>query len=327
MLRREIKLKKTLCILTVFIVLALLFIGGCSPNDQQVEPELPAEEIVVSEPSGEVVVTDQVGREVVFTEIPDKIISLSPSNTEVVFALGLEDRLVGVTEYCNYPPEAQEKEIVGGFSTPNIERIMELQPDLIIASTIHAEEVPRMEELGMTVLVIESSTLIDLYTSISLVAEVTGVTSNGEALIASIQQRIQAVEAIVGQISAEERVRVYYEVYSDPLMSAGKQAFINEIISLAGGINIFGDLDESYPQISAEVVADRQPEVILYPDYHGTAETVIQAMVTRPGWENVPAVTSGNVFAISDDSFARPGPRVVEAVEEAARIFYPDLFQ
>ncbi len=319
-------MKKNLIILNVFIFLALFFAGGCGNGDQQVEPELPAEEIIVSEPSGEIVVTDQDGREVIFTEIPQKIVSLSPSNTEVAFALGLEDRFVGVTEYCNYPPEAQEKEIVGGFSTPNIERIMELQPDLIIASTIHAEELPRMEELGMTVLVIESSTLIDLYTSISLVAEVTGVTSNGEALIASIQQRIQAVEAVVGQIPTEDRVLVYYEVYSDPLMSAGKLAFINEIISLAGGINIFNDIDESYPQISAELVADRQPEVILYPDYHGTAETVIQAMVSRPGWENVPAVISGNVFAIADDSFARPGPRVVEAVEEAAKIFYPELF-
>lgn len=319
-------MKKNLIILTALIFLALLFTGGCGNGDQQVEPELPAEEIVVTEPSGEIVVTDQVGREVFFTEIPQIIVSLSPSNTEVVFALGLEDRLVGVTEYCNYPPEAMEKEIVGGFSTPNIERIMELQPDLIIASTIHVEEVPRMEELGMTVLVIESSTLIDLYTSISLVAEVTGVTSNGEALIASIQQRIQAVEDVVGQIPNEDQVRVYYEVYSDPLMTAGKQAFINEIISLAGGINIFNDIDESYPQISAEVVADRQPEVILYPDYHGTAETVIEAMVTRPGWENVPAVKSGNVVAVADDSFARPGPRVVEAVEEAAKIFYPELF-
>lgn len=319
-------MKKNLIILTALIFLALLFTGGCGNGDQQVESELPVEEIVVSEPSGEIVVTDQVGREVFFTDIPQKIVSLSPSNTEVVFALGLGDRLVGVTEYCNYPPEAMEKEIVGGFSTPNIERIMELQPDLIIASTIHVEEVPRMEELGMTVLVIESSTLIDLYTSISLVAEVTGVTSNGEALIALIQQRIQAVEDVVGQIPTEDRLLVYYEVYSDPLMTAGKQAFINEIISLAGGINIFGDIDESYPQISAEVVADRQPEVILYPDYHGTAETVIEAMVTRPGWENVPAVISGNVVAVADDSFARPGPRVVEAVEEAAKIFYPELF-
>jgi iron complex transport system substrate-binding protein len=319
-------LKKTMIYLTVFTVLALLFASGCGNGDEQVEPELPVDEIAVSEPAGEIVVTDQDGREVVFTEIPQKIVSLSPSNTEVIFALGLEDRLVGVTEYCNYPLEALEKEIVGGFSTPNIERIMELQPDLIIASTIHAEEIPRMEELGMNVLVIESSTLIDLYTSMSLVAEVTGVTSNGEALIASIQQRIQAVEAVVSQIPAEDRVLVYYEVYSDPLMSAGKQAFINEIISLSGGINIFGDIDESYPQISAEVVADRQPEVILYPDYHGTAETVIQAMVSRPGWESVPAVISGSVFAIADDSFARPGPRVVEAVEEAAKIFYPELF-
>jgi len=326
MLKRECKLEKKLLFLTVFICLVLLFAGGCGNGDQQVEPELPDEEMFVPEPSGEIVVTDQVGRDVYFTDIPQKIVSLSPSNTEVIYALGLEDRLVGVTEYCNYPPEAQEKEIVGGFSTPNVERIMELQPDLIIASTIHAEEVPRMEELGMTVLVIESSTLIDLYTSISLVAEVTGVTVNGEALIASIQQRIQAVEAVVGQIPTEDRALVYYEVYSDPLMSAGKQAFINEIISLAGGINIFGDLDESYPQISAEVVADRQPEVILYPDYHGTAETVIQTMVSRPGWESVPAVINGNVVSVADDSFARPGPRVVEAVEEAAKIFYPELF-
>jgi len=319
-------LKKSLLFLVLLLFIGLFLIGGCDGTEQVLESDQSGEEEIAAETSGEIIVTDQMGREVVFSGIPDKIISLSPSNTEVVFALGLADRLVGVTEYCNYPAEAQEKEIVGGFSTPNLERIVELEPGLVIASTIHVEEVPRMEELGISVLVVESANLIELYSSISLVAEVTGVTANGEALIASMQERIQAVEAIVSQVPEEERVKVYYEVYSDPLMSAGRNAFINEIISLAGGVNIFGDIDESYPQISAEVVAERQPDIILYPDYHGTADFVIEAMTTRPGWENMPAVLNNQVYGISDDSFARPGPRVVEAIEEAARIFYPHLF-
>lgn len=318
-------MKKSLLFLVLLFFTGLFLIGGCG-TEQVVESDQSGEEEIVAETNGEIIVTDQMGREVVFNGIPDKIISLSPSNTEVAYALGLADRLVGVTEYCNYPPEAQEKEIVGGFSTPNLERIVELEPGLVIASTIHVEEVPRMEELGISVLVVESANLIELYSSISLVAEVTGVVDNGEALIASMQERIEAVEAIVSQVPEEERVRVYYEVYSDPLMSAGMNAFINEIISLAGGVNIFGEIDESYPQISAEVVAERQPDIILYPDYHGTADLMIEAMTTRPGWENIPAILNNQVYGISDDSFARPGPRVVEAVEEAARIFYPHLF-
>ncbi len=310
----------------------ILFVGGCGPYESVVEEDEEALEMEAPVPvetgdsDGVIIVTDQMGREVVIEEVPQRIISLSPSNTEVAFALGLGDRIVGVTEYCNYPPEALEKNHVGGFSTPSIEKIVELGPDLILASTIHEEEVLRLEDLGISVLVIESSTLIELYTSISLAAEITGVSVNGEQLIASIQQRIGVVEAAVAAVSEEEQVHVFYEVYSDPLMSAGSRAFINEIITLAGGINIFGDIEENYPQISAEVVAEKQPDIILFPDYHGTAETVIDDMAGRPGWESVPAVQNEKVFAINDDSFARPGPRVVEAVEEAAEIFYPELF-
>lgn len=325
-------MKKSLWFLLAVALVFLVFAGGCGVEEQAAEQDEGEPAVETADPiepvetDGTVVVTDQMGREVIIEGVPERIISLSPSNTEVAFALGLGDRVVGVTEYCNYPPEAQEKEIVGGFSTPSIERILELEPELVLASTIHAEEVPRLEELGIPVLVVEASNLIDLYTSMSLVAEVTGVTANGEALIASMQERLQAVESVVGDIPEEDRVLVYYEVYSDPLMSAGKGAFINEIISLAGGINIFGDADENYPQISAEVVAERQPDVILFPDYHGTADLVLESMAGRPGWESVPAVVNDRVYAASDDAFARPGPRVVEAVEEAARLFYPDLF-
>jgi iron complex transport system substrate-binding protein len=317
-----------LIMLVVLLILSLM-ISGCDSSgelngSEEIHEESETEE--VADEAGEVTVTDQMGREITFTTVPQRLISLSPSNTEIAFALGLSDRIVGVTEYCNYPPEAQEKEIVGGFSTPNLEKILELEPGLVIASTIHVEEVPRLEEMGIPVLVIESITMVDLFTSISLVSEVAGVPENGEELIASMRERIEAVEAVVGQIPEEDKIKIYYEVYSDPLMSAGSNAFVNEIITLSGGINIFGEINESYPQISAEVVAERMPDMILYPDYHGTADLMEETMAARPGWESVPAVLNGNIYAISDDTFARPGPRVVEAIEEAARLFYPDLF-
>ena len=327
-------MKKSIYLLVVMIVVCLLFVTACGSTDDVVKPDEETDTDTVGccpdcsdyDDDQTVIVTDQMGREVTIVGFVERIISLSPSNTEVAFALGLSDRLVGVTEYCNYPPEAQDKELIGGFASPSIEKIVELEPDLVLASTIHAEEVPRLEALGIPVLVVESSTLIDLYTSISLVAQVTGVIPAGEALIASMQERINAVEVVVSAVPEDKRIRVFYEVYSDPLMSAGKGAFINEIISLAGGTNIFGDVAENYPKISAEVVAERQPEIILFPNLHGTADFVLEAMTGRPGWERVPAVINGRVFAVSDDSFARPGPRVVEAVEEAARLFYPELF-
>jgi len=322
-------MKKSLVLLALIMIISLLFLTGCGGEDGSVEDESPIEGDETAEPAdtnGIVTVTDQMGREVTIEGIPQRIISLSPSNTEVAFALGLGERIVGVTEFCNYPPEALEKDIVGGFSTPSIEKVIELEPDLILASTIHKEEVPRLEELGIPVLVVEASSLNELYASMSLVAEITGVISAGEEVIASMQQRIQAVQDVVSVIDDEDKIRVYYEVYSDPLMSAGSGAFINDVITLAGGINIFGDVDENYPQISAEVVAERQPDIILFPDYHGTADLVLEGMADRPGWESVPAVLEFRVHAMSDDTFARPGPRAVEAIEEAARIFYPELF-
>lgn len=325
-------LKMKVLVLAMVLAAGLVFSSGCESVDEGIEVEEPAggeetsESAGLSEPDGTVVVTDQMGREIIIEEVPQRIISLSPSNTEVLFALGLEERIVGVTDFCNYPPEALEKDSIGGFSTPSIERIVELEPDFILASTIHEEEVPRLEELGLAVMVIESSDLVGLYQNISLVAEVTGIAADGEALIASMQERIQAVESVVAEIAPEDRVKVYYEVYSDPLMSAGSGALITEIIALAGGINIFGDVDENYPQISAEVVAEKQPDIIMFPDYHGTADIVLESMADRAGWENVPAIQEDRVYAASDDTFARPGPRIADAVEEAARIFYPELF-
>ncbi len=336
-------MRKELLFVVLLVFTALLFACGCEQAGEDASTEQPleaeaedveaeeAEDELQEEPeleevAAEIVVTDQVNREVTITGVPGRIISLSPSNTEVAFALGLGDRVVGVTEFCNYPSEAMDKNLVGGFSSPSLEVIVDLEPDLVLASTIHNEEVPRLEDMGIVVLVVESSTLEELYESISLVAEISGVVEAGSELVSSMEERIDAVSRAVAAVDDADRVRAFYEVYSDPLMTAGRGAFINEILTLAGGVNIFGDVDENYPQISAEEVADRQPHVILYPDYHGTADFVLEEMAGRPGWESVPAVVDERLYAISDDTFARPGPRVVEAVEEAARIFYPGLF-
>ncbi|MFO7952510.1 MAG: cobalamin-binding protein [Bacillota bacterium] len=329
-------MKRSLLLFAAVTALFVFAAFGCEEAEEAVEPEEVDEEgeAVEEEPEEEapeeaeegMVVTDQMGREVKIETTPERIVSLSPSNTEISFALGLEDQVVGVTDFCDYPPEIEEKEAVGGFDSPSIEKIIELEPELVLASTIHEEEVGRLEDMDIAVLVVESSELAGLYESITLIAEMTGVAETGEELVASMQERIDAVKEKIGEIDDEERILVFYEVYADPLMTAGKDAFINEIITLAGGKNIFGDVEEDYPEISAEKVAELQPEVILYPDVHGSADFVLEEMAARPGWESVPAVENQRLYDVDDNTFSRPGPRVVGAVEEAAEIFYPDKF-
>lgn len=272
------------------------------------------------------VVTDQAGREVALADSPQRMISLSPSNTEIAFALGLGDRVIAVTDYCNYPPEAEEKEKIGGFSTPSLEKILELEPDLVLAGEIHGELLSQLGELGLTTLVLIPGTLEEIISATMLLAEASGMIASGETLVASIQERVDQVQAQLGGLKETEKARVYYEVYSDPVMSAGAGTTIDEIITRAGGVNIFGDVAEDYPKVSTEMIVERQPGVILFPNFHGTAGLMLQTMAERPGWKSIPAVQENRAYAVDDDCFARPGPRIGEAVEEAARLFYPDRF-
>ncbi len=319
-------------ILVLAFVLALAFSAGCAVEGPAEEREAGDTEETAEEEAAEAgdgpfaSLVDHKGREVVIPEKPERIVSISPSNTEVAFALDLGERIVAVTDYCNYPAEAENKPSIGGFSTPNVEEIVDREPDLVLAGSIHEEEVSKLEELGIPALVLSPETMEEIFESLRMVALATGSTAAYESLSREMRGRLAAVQEVVKHIEKRERVRVYYEVYSDPLMSVGSTAVIHEVISLAGGVNIFGDIDESYPSISAEMVVEREPQVILFPDYHGTAEFMVEQLQERSGWESIPALANDRVYAASDDAFARPGPRVVEAVEEAARIFYPALF-
>jgi len=270
-------------------------------------------------------ITDMAGREVTIEAEPQAIVSLAPANTEILYALGLGDKVVGVTEFCNYPPEAAEKPKIGGFSDVNTEKVVELAPDLVLATSLHLSEVvPALEKLGLTVVVIDPPDVPAVLEGIELVGKITGREEEAEALTAKMQERIEAVaEAVKGR----EKPRVFWELSSD-LWTAGPGSFINDLIERAGGENIAAEAESPWVQLSSEAIVAADPEVIFLADhpFGETAETV----AARPGWDEISAVVNKRIVELSEadiDIVSRPGPRVVDALELIARTLHPDAFK
>jgi iron complex transport system substrate-binding protein len=274
--------------------------------------------------------TDSLGREVIIAALPQRIVSLAPSNTEILFAVGAGDQVVGVTEYCNYPPEAKEgREIVGGFSAKSlsVEKILSLKPDVVFsAGAIHQPVIEALEQAGVTVVAFDAQNFDEVYQNILTAGRITGHVAEAEKVVAEMKARLAKVQAIVREIPEQARLRVFYEVWDEPLMTAGPNTFIGQMIELAGGVNIFADVEEQYPQISPEAVVERNPDVILGPDSHAEGLTA-EKIAARPGWSDIKAVKDGRILIVNGDIVSRPGPRVVEAVEAIARLLYPERFQ
>jgi iron complex transport system substrate-binding protein len=308
-----------LCFAATVAMTALLF--GCA----RVEDSRGSEEQNREQEQFEIVLEDDLGRQVRISRKPQRIISLAPGLTETLFALGLAERIVGVTEYCNYPPEALEKPKAGSFSEPSIEKAVALQPELVVAIPLHEESLFRLEELGIPVLILEPASVDDVYRSIELLGLAAGEEEKARRLVSEIKSKMDAVSEKLSGVPESERVRVYYEVYADPLMSVGSTSVIHELVEAAGGKNIFADVKEPYPLVSSEAVVDRNPEVIVHPNYHGTEGFLAKEIQGRPGWGSVAAVAEGRIFGIDPDKVSRPGPRIGEVVEELAGLFYPAL--
>lgn len=300
--------------LCIVMLLVLILSVGCGAAKESKEKNFA-------------VVTDQMKREVNVKSAPQRIVSLSPSNTEIAFALGLGDKMVGVTDYCNYPKEALKIAKVGGFSTPNMETVLAMQPDLVLAGNKHEEQVKKLEEMNIPVLVLVPESMDEVFEAMTMIGKATGKSQEADALISDMKNRLKTIESKVGSIPEQDRVRVYYEVSSDPLMSAGSASIINEVISLAGGKNIFADLTERYPKVSQEVLIERDPQFILYPGSHGSEGFDPNKIKARPMWDKITAVKENKFFNVNADTISRPGPRLVEAVENLAAIFYPELFK
>jgi len=276
--------------------------------------------------NGGLQIVDQSGRTVTLDGIPQRIISIAPANTEILFALGLGDRIVGVTSYCNYPAEALEKEQVGGFSTPDMEKIIALEPDVIFAAPIHeAEVIPQLENLGLKVIALTPATIDETYDAIELVGLVTGVQETAASLIEDMRSSINSVTSLVANLSDEERPNVFYIVWHDPLMTAGYDTLQGQLIELAGGKNIFANLSD-YVTVSIESVLDGEPEVIIAGTSMGSgAEAPFEWAQEESRLQETEALNEGKVFSINTDLVGRFGPRIVDALYEMFRLIHPEL--
>lgn len=298
-----------------FTLLASLMLAACAPA-------LPKKD------AAGIALTDGLGREVKLEAAAQRIVSIAPSNTEILFALGAGDRVVGRDEASDYPQAALALPTVGGWSGFSTEAIVALKPDLVLAAEINTPElVSQLEKLGLTVYYLSNpKTLEDLYKNIEIVAALTG--RDPAKLTDSLKARVAAVDEKIAPLSYTPTV--FYEVdATDPSKpwTVGPGTFIDLLITRAGGQNIvsLAGITDAYPQIGLEQLVTTPPAIILLGDsnYGVTAE----AVASRPGWDTLDAVIEGNVFPFDDNLVTRPGPRLVDGLEALARLLHPEVFK
>jgi iron complex transport system substrate-binding protein len=267
---------------------------------------------------GERSVLDEKGRALSLPYELRRIISLAPSVTEVLFALGAGERVIGVTSYCNYPMEALAVEKVGDTQKPNLERIIALKPDLVIVSTGSQLEqfVRKLEQHAVPVYICDPRDINGVIGSIERLGDLLAVSENGRELARALRQRIDILEA---QVSSAARPRVFFMIASSPLMSIGGGTFVDDLIKRAGGISITANEQSEYPQYSLETAIARKPEVIFFQ----TGEP-LESFPER--LKQTPAYASSRVHQIDDDLLLRPGPRIIDGLEQMARAVHPEIF-
>jgi len=281
----------------------------------------------VSDPGNEkakIEITDIKGKKVLLDKIPERIVSLSPTNTEIVFALGAGEKLVGVTSYCDYPEEAKLIDKIGDFENPNIELIKKMNPDLVLAGGFLQEDLmAALEGLNIPVASTEAAGVETIFDSIAMIGKLVGEETNAEELINSIKKDIEDIE---NNVMNQEKPKVFYLVWKDPLFTAGQGTYINEIIQIAGGQNIAAVV-EGWAQYSFEELLKQNPDMLIAA-YHSTDEGMRKEDIMQDElFSKLPCVKEGKIHVMSDDNIvSRPGPRVVEAIREMAEAMYSDAF-
>ena len=269
-------------------------------------------------------IADMLGRPVTVSDGKLRVVSLAPSLTEIVFALGRGDWLVGVTDFCDYPPEAQTKPKIGGSMTPDMERVVRLRPDLVLATAEGnpSDLLAQLTRLHIPVFAVKPEGYAGILASVDAVGRALQVETAATTLVRDIQRRM----ADIGRaVASRPRPRVLYLVWTDPLIAAGPVTYIHDLIEMAGGQNVVRGRSVPYPRLGWEEVVRAAPEVILVASHRDGSD--------RPAigdgwkqWQSVPAVRSGRVLTVPGDTIHRPGPRVVEGVEKLARAIHPEAF-
>ncbi len=281
-----------------------------------------------------ITITDAEGYQTTLTAVPQRIISLAPSVTPILYQIGVGDKVVGLTEYDNYPYnftawfEAGNMTCAGGFSTPNMEAIASLAPDVIFTTNINDQYIPNMRELGYKVIVVGPTSIQGVYDTINMIGKATGTQTGAATLVDSLGNQISGITEKIAAAGITEKPKVYYEVWYDSasIMAAGGGSWINDVISTAGGINIFANETTEFPSSSSEVIVKDNPDVILIPtnmgDYHGSIDDI----KARPGWNAINAVKNNRIYIIDEDVFNQAGIRIADQVQAVAESLYPNLF-
>lgn len=292
-------------------------------------PAAPADSQPVAAPTdAPLTLTDGLGRTISLPGPARRVVSLAPSNTEILFAVGAGGQVVGRDMFSDYPAEASALPDVGGsMGKYNLEAIVALQPDLVLAGGINPPElVAALEELGLTVYFLPNpQTLEEMYLNLETVGALTGHAAEAASLAESLRARVAAVDEKIAAIGS--RPTVYYELdATDPSRpyTAGAGTFVDVLIARAGGINIAGEIETPWVQLDIETLLVSDPDLILLGDaaWGESAETV----AARPGWEALSAVQSGAIYPFDDNLVSRPGPRLVDGLEALARLLHPELF-
>jgi iron complex transport system substrate-binding protein len=316
-----------------FILPVAILLASCTPSavntpQPQAATEIVQPTVVQTQPAP-IVLTDGLGRQVKLAAPARRIVSLAPSNTEILFAMGAGSQVVGRDELSDYPAQVAGIQSVGGsmgnFST---EAIVALKPDLVLAAEINTPElVKTLEGLGLTVYYLSNPTTLDgMYTNLEAVAKLTGHVDETSTLVQSLKARVAAVDTKLAGIS--EKPTVFYELdatdASKPY-TAGPGTFIDLLIQRAGGTNVASTLKDKYPQVSLEELVVLDPEIIILSDsaYGETPEKV----AARPGWSTLAAVKNGRVYPFDYHLLSIPGPRLVDGLEQLAKLLHPDLFK
>jgi len=266
---------------------------------------------------------DDLGRKLFLAKAPTRVVSLAPSITEILYAIGLTDEIVGVTEFCDYPPEAKQKPKIG-YVQPNIEAIVTLEPDLVLAprAFLRADLLAKLEQLKVPTFVVDPESFEEIPSRIQTVGRILNRSLAADGVAMVMRQRIAAIRS---KMEAVARVRVLYVLNSQPLITVGPGSYLDQVINVAGGSNIASQTTVPYPHLNMEAVLKENPEIIIFPI--GKAEGIpLSEQQQWLRWTSLSAVKQGRLHRISADVLNRPGPRIVEGLEALARIIHPEAF-
>ena len=293
------------------MALIIMSVAGCFGENST---------IVANNDATKIVIIDSLNRTITLEAPAKRIISLSPATTEIIYAIGAQKQLIGDAQYCDYPEAAKKLPKFGSFDTVNAELVVAAKPDLVLlAAGVQQNFLPQLEQAGLNVAVLDAHNLSEIWNNIRLAGKVSGNEKAANALADSLARRVDHLAKRAA--GAKERPRVFFEVWPDPLMTAGDGTFISDLIGLAGGHNIAAGKVKGFGQYSREMLVAANPDIYLLSSHGDKPESLKK----RSGFKELGAVKQGEIHVVNDDLVTLPGPRIVDGLEQLVGIIHPEL--